>query len=219
MWIVTTHPPRYGCATRGQRGTCSNKATIRLETMQTGLLENLTKSLESADMREELVTSLLNYLNTARGRATQQRERVARERGEMEATAAGQRLKRDNLVRAISQPGHPCALLAALDEVEDRLERLEALLKAFNQPAPPEVKEQDVRDFLNQRAGAFLDILLQEPELLKNSLEKHICVITLTPTYDDSGVLCGFGRCWALFRSGSSMQIVRFRSGSKHGVT
>ena len=95
-----------------------------------------------------------------------------------EAMAAGKRLTRDNLVRAISQPGHSCALLAALDEVE----RLEALLKASNQAAPPpREKEQDVRDFLNQRAAAFLDMLLQEPELLKNSPQKHISVITLTP--------------------------------------
>jgi site-specific DNA recombinase len=187
MTITTTNPPVYGCADHRNRHSCDNKKTIRVDVLEQAFLSALGEQLEDETLSEELVHSLLQHLNSARGKAIQ--DQIDSEAGQhkLEETLRCLRTQRDNLVRAIREIGHSRSLIAELTDVEARTERIELQLETSTTPHAKEVTEEEVRSFLAANRQTFADMLGGEPEAVRHELQKRMSSITLTPSFGPDG--------------------------------
>ena len=187
MTITTTNPPVYGCADHRNRHSCANKKTIRVDVLESAFLSTLGQRLEDETLSEELVHSLLQHLNSARGKAIQEQIDAQAGHHKLEETLGSLRTQRDNLVRAIKEIGHSRSLLAELTDVEARIERIEQQLEASTIPPAKAVTEEEVRLFLAANRLSFADLMGGEPEAVRFELQKRMSYITLTPSLGPDG--------------------------------
>ena len=182
MTITSTNPARYGCADHRNRNTCDNKTTVRVDLLESTFISALVKQLENPDLAEQTVQSLLSYLNSAHGKAIQSQLDCKKERNTHEQSLSELHIHKCNLVGAIKEMGHSRALIAELEDIEARIERVEDLLDAVVKPLATKVTEEEVRAFLANRNKSFLDLLSENPERIRLELQKRISTVVLTPS-------------------------------------
>jgi hypothetical protein len=184
---MTSYPKRYGCSNYRNRGTCSNKFTIPQEELEQTFIDKLCENLKSEDLREELIQGLMVHLRTKKSRVLEEKQSAELERGELEENKKVLIRRKDNLVKAVSECGGSRALYEELTQVEERLDRIEARLASTSKAAAPEINEEDVREFVNSRAHLFQQLLLGNPEVVKQAMQRMVSKIVLTPILDERG--------------------------------
>jgi site-specific DNA recombinase len=187
MTVTTTNPPRYGCSSNRNRRTCTNKATIPLALLERDFMASLSQKLQSGDLREELLETLLQNLRNGESKRLSEQNAVDEERGELEETRRTLTTQIQNLVTAVRECGGSRALLADLKEAEAKLDRISERLDSVSRPPTRDITEEQVRAFLNETADSFTDVLLGSPEAVKHELQKRISSIYLTPRVGETG--------------------------------
>jgi hypothetical protein len=187
MIITATSPPRYGCANRREQKTCANKATVPLELLERQFVSALSEKLQSEDLREELIQTLLQNLRDEKCKRLSEQDSTDQERRDLEQTRKTLTIQIENLVSAVRVSGGSRALLSELTEAEAALDRIDTRLASASNPPSREITEDEVREFLNETANSFKEVLLGAPEAVKHAFQKRISSITVTPTTDERG--------------------------------
>ena len=134
---------RIGCANARNKGTCSNKHTIRRDHLEAAVLDGLHHHLMDPDLTEVFCKEYTEHMNRLRN------AHVASEAG-MHAELAKIERETDRLIQAICDgvPGH---------KVKDRMTELEARrieieAKLANADTPPPLMHPNMAGYY-RRAG------------------------------------------------------------------
>ncbi|MEG9438413.1 hypothetical protein JAO29_19895 [Edaphobacter sp. HDX4] len=108
-------------------------------------------------------------------------------RKDLESSRATQARYKENLVKAVRESGGSRALYEDLELVERSIERIDEKLAELNRPPLPEVKFEEVRDFVNGQMDTLEQLLLGSAQALKMDFQKRIEKIVITPDADERG--------------------------------
>ena len=189
MTIRTTNPPRYGCSDHQNRGECPNRATIRQEDLEAALLHALALQLESDELREDLVQFVFNQLQSTRDNWLALGGSEEEQRRQLEESRRNLLEHQANLVKAVKERGGIRALYDELQEVQERLGRIDEILSTEKREPEPEVMIEDVRKFVAEQIGSVERLLHGDREALRDDFQRRISKVVLTPIVDDRGVL------------------------------
>ena len=189
MFIVSTNPPRYGCADYRQRGTCRNGHTIRLELLETTLLSALAANLADTGRREELVAQLKNEIKEASAKRLRMADEVVSKRAGLVSEKTVLVKKADNLADDMEETGISRTLKAHLLVIEKRIAAIEEELSMEAAPVMPEFTDNEIRSFVEDQSRNFAEVLAADPQRAKEEIRKRVSQLTLTPNVSDDGCI------------------------------
>ncbi len=160
---LEAHRGCYVCSTRRRMpGCCHNLIELPIDWTDHGVLNVLEGTLLVPAYVDELVASV----------ATPQADPTARLEGEREKL----RGEIDNLVRAVAGGSAPASVLAAIEERERRLARIESELR---QPRPANIDQGRLRAALTQRIRDWREALRGETKVARLVVRRLIGPITV----------------------------------------
>jgi site-specific DNA recombinase len=189
MSIRVTNPARYGCVNHQYRGTCSNRSTVRQDHLEQTLLHALSERVRSADVREELVQMLTDYLGSQKTKRLASQKSAKEQRTELMARRKRQLLYQENLVKAVRESGGSQALYTDLTRVAAKIARIDEILQCTVVQPVRDVAPKEVRGFVNERLQAFEAFLSGNRTALRNHFQQRLGKIMLTPSIDEHGPL------------------------------
>jgi hypothetical protein len=111
---------------------------------------------------------------------------VKAQKGELEANRSTLLRHQANLLKAVRESGGCRALYEDLKEVEGKIGRIDQILTAPAAQTPVrEIPIEEVRNFVDNEAKRFEELLLSAPEKVKAEFQRRITSITLTPDVDE----------------------------------
>jgi site-specific DNA recombinase len=120
----------YGCSARHNKGTCSNRLTMRLDRLEESVLRGLQEQLVTPELTETFVREYTAEINRIRAEAT-----ASRSTDERRLSALNRKI--GNIVETVSSGRASGALLDRLESLELEKAGLEA---EAAQPAPDPVR-------------------------------------------------------------------------------
>ena len=172
---------RYGCLNHRFRGVCKNSVTIPQRKLEQQLIAALAANLLDPRLEELRTQAFCEQLK----RALEEEWRLAREAASKDSQLKQERseLNRQaaNLIDAIAKHGISSLLSAQLATVESRLAEIGRMLTAKLEPEMPAFSNEEIHEFLRQKARQFCDVLTGDPALARQELQKRITKLILTP--------------------------------------
>lgn len=180
---------RYCCLNHRSRGVCENRVTIPqrkleqqlLTALAANLLDPRLEELRTESFGEQLKAALEEESRLAR-EATLNDSQLKQERSELQRQAG-------NLVDAIAKHGISPLLSTQLATVESRLADIARMLTAKPEPKMPPFSKDEIRTFLRQKAQQFCDVLVGDPALARQELQKRLTKLVLTPKHTAEGAV------------------------------
>jgi len=143
----------YGCAANRNKGTCDNRLTLRLDRLETAVLQGLQDHLLTPELTETFIRGYTREINRLRAEA------AATYTGARQRLTVLQR-QIDNIVDAVAQGRASPALLDRLATLEAEKDRLKQEQDA---PAPPPVRlHPDLARLYVTRVAALRDALNED---------------------------------------------------------
>ena len=142
----------YGCSANRSKGTCSNKATLRLDRLEESVLRGLQEQLVTPELTETFIREYTAEVNRLRADAS-----ASRTANELRLTTIGKQI--DNIVETVASGRSSPALLDRLELLERERAEVETSADAAT-PDPVRIhpniaefyaaKVADLRGALNQ---------------------------------------------------------------------
>jgi DNA invertase Pin-like site-specific DNA recombinase len=176
MTVVSngTGGSRYGCPISWKQGTdvCTNRVMVRTAVADGALVAGLRAELLRPEVLEGIVTALSQALNALIDRRPQQRREVG------DALSATRR-RLEHLVQAIETGASAPTLLQAISTREAEMARLEAHLRALDEPL--ENKLAVIPSWVRQQLEDTAGLLADTPERTKAVFKRMGVQFTLHP--------------------------------------
>ena len=193
--IVSGNPPytRYGCPSHRFRGVCQNAVTIA-QKLEQQLIAALSANLADSRLEAERVSATIEYVRLIQERKDAQLKQSVGTMSDRKDEQAKLKKHIANLVSAIAEYGMSPNLKTQLAANEARLKEVERALSAKPEAQVQKFSAEEIRGFVRRKSREFADILLGEPAIAKQELQKRIGKLVLTPKETPNG--------WALEVSG-----------------
>jgi hypothetical protein len=133
------------------------------------------------------------------------------ERSELQKRAA-------HLVDAIAKHGISALLSAQLAAMEDELADIERLLSAKPLPKLPTFTDEQIQTFLRQECQDFREVLVGDPEMARQEIQKRITNLILTPKQTPAGVVLEVSGDGGIFRGPDVMLQSSLEGIAQHSI-
>jgi site-specific DNA recombinase len=196
---------RYGCSNHFYRGTCANGLQIRREWLEEKLLTGLCEAV----LQPEAVKYAIEAVRQQIEEASRQSCRAVDEARQAEARIQGEL---DRLIAAVAERGHSAALLEAIEERENQLERIRNA--ACNSDSETrQVHPQEITDFVMSRLTRLPQLLNVDVMQARAELLRHVTEIRLVPQQTGEGADYVAEGEWDLLGNREEMERARHLSG------
>ena len=125
--MVLVGKTHYGCATARNKGTCSNKLTIRRDRLEATVLEGLRRHLVTPELTAEFIKGYHEEINRRRSELESERKTAAREMSKIDSSIR-------NILEAIKGGLFHPSMKAEMDNLEARKLELSTVLSAPEAP-------------------------------------------------------------------------------------
>ena len=193
---------RYGCKNHRFRDTCSNRLTIKWQSLEEQLIAAISKNLLDPRLEQQRLKDFSAQLQAAieleeklASESASNGSKLKTERAELEQRAV-------RLADAIGQHGYSSVLSAQLSKVEARMAEIDRLLAAKPASKMPRFTDEQIREFLRQESKDFCDALTSDPEFARQEIQKRIKKLVLTPKETPDGWVLEVTGDVAMFRTG-----------------
>jgi len=180
---------RYGCPNHRFRETCTNKVTILRTRLEQQLITALSNNLLDSRLEEERTRVFAAQLKARielEEKLAREAEvnRPALEKERSELISRGRRLG-----EAIATLGLSAFVAEQIRTVESRLAEIDRLLTSKPAAKLPSFTNEQIREFLRKECKEFCEVLVGDPELAKQEIQKRIKKLVLTPRQTPNGTL------------------------------
>lgn len=180
---------RYGCPNYRFRDRCTNKVTILRTRLEQQLIAALAANLTDSRLEEQRTREFAAQLRArieleeklAREAAV---NRPALEKERSDLTSQGRRLG-----EAIATLGLSAFVAEQLRTVESRLAEIDRLLTSKPAARLSRFTNEQIREFLRKECKDFCEVLVGDPELAKQEIQKRIKKLVLTPKQTADGTI------------------------------
>lgn len=180
---------RYVCSGYQWRNSCPNCATFKRTEIEQALISALCNNLRRPALREDMVHSLFEYLNSEKANQAAGAEAVEARKAQLEVDRAAAEVHRANLLEAIKVGGDLQSLVNALAGTEAQIKRIDRILYDLGKSA--DVKDlsiDQVRAFVEEQISAFEAVLLGSAEMLKVEFQRRLrSALKVTPVDGSNG--------------------------------
>lgn len=187
--IIGGMPPntRYGCPSHRFRGVCENAVTIPQRKLEQQLIAALAANLLDPQLEEFRAQEFSKQSKAALEREAALAHEAVSKQSELKDERPKLKKQIANLVAAIAEYGMSQNLKTQLAAYEARLSEVERMLSAKPEVQQPQISEQEMRGFLRKKSQNLADILLGDPVVAKQELQKRITKLRLTPKETPTG--------------------------------
>jgi site-specific DNA recombinase len=180
---------RYGCPNHRFRETCTNKVTILRTRLEQHLITALSNNLLDSRLEEERTRAFAAQLKARielEEKLARESEvnRPALEKERSELISRGRRLG-----EAIATLGLSAFVAEQIRTVESRLAEIDRLLTPKPAAKLPSFTNEQIREFLRKECKTFCAVLVGNPELAKQEIQKRIKQPVLTPRQTADGTV------------------------------
>lgn len=180
---------RYGCPNHRFRETCTNQVTILRTRLEQQLITALSNNLLDSRLEEERTREFAAQLKARielEEKLTREAEvnRPALEKERSELTSQGRRLG-----EAIATLGLSAFVAEQLRTIESRLAEIDRLLTSKPVAKLPSFTNEQIREFLRKECKDFCEVLVGDPELAKQEIQKRIKKLVLMPKQTLNGTV------------------------------
>jgi len=177
---------KYVCPSARYRGVCSNRLYIRRDWLEKQLLEALAANLRQPEILQHALESFQKQLEDRMRKARQ--PAGAGNQTELRAELEEATAKGRNLVEAIAVQGISPFLSQELARVEARLSEITRILDAPRERAErKDYSPDDLRQFVLGKAESLVKVLLGDPKLGKEAIQKYFGKIIMKPKQTEGG--------------------------------
>ncbi len=180
---------RYGCPNYRFRDTCTNNVTILRTRLEKQLIAALSTNLLDPRLEQELSRQFVAQLKAR----IEMEEKLAREAvsnsAELKEEQSDLQVQAEHLADAIARHGLSSVLSLRLSTLEARLAEIERQLAAKSLAKLPTFSDEEIREFLHKECKDFCEILVGDPELAKQEIQKRIKRLVLTPKRTPNGTV------------------------------
>jgi site-specific DNA recombinase len=179
---------RYGCSQAWNRGTCSNKLTIKLDDVERIFFSELQQYALSPNGIDQVLGEFVRQLEV-----TSSERDVVEKQLQAERRTIQQEL--DNFMVALAEGISAKSLRTAISDRERTLQMVETKLRQLKK-AKPCIDLLELRNFATQKLFDVVALLNTDRKRAKNELRQHLEELRMTPTRDGGGrpYYCGEGR-------------------------
>ena len=173
---------KYGCAMHHSRGTCTNRITIRRETLEAQLLEGLQAAVLQPEVVEYTLEQFQAQLKVKLDQMAGDLEGLRTKKRGLEAEV--ERLTQALALGDTARP--PMAVVAAITSKECQIEEIHETLLGSG-PESLEARVRSIRQFAMSRLTDVRRLLHEDVPTAKAELRRHIESIELMPQEDSDG--------------------------------